>query len=100
MSDKKELCLWDKLRLKGFGFRTFPVPLSLVDRIKNLFGANIEPRTKIYHDHLINEINGKRVEVFGIDIWYVRATVDGEVVFDARRFDDQELFDAIELNTK
>lgn len=33
-----------------------------------------------------------------IDIWYTIVIVDGKVIFDARRFDDQDLFNAIEIS--
>jgi hypothetical protein len=93
----KELCLWEKLKLDGFQPKEYKSKLTTIQKIKNLFGANILPKITISNDHLTKQINGKQVEVAMIDFWYTRATVDGEVIFDARRFDDQELFSAIEI---
>ena len=101
MEDNGEtLTLWGKLKRDGFTLKEFKRELAFMSKVKNFFGANIQPIIYTNNDFLIKEINGKIVEVFGIDIWYTRATVDGEVIFDDRRFDDQELFDAIFEATK
>jgi len=94
---EKELCLWEKLKLDGFVYKRTISKLTPIQKFKNLFGANIKPVVTTNTDHLIKYINGKKVEVFNLDIWYTRATVDDEMVFDARRFDDQELLDAVEI---
>jgi len=94
------MSLWDKLLLKGFTYKIITHPLSFFDKIRNLFGANIKGKKETNFEHLIKIINGKSVEVFGLDIWYTRVTVDGETIFDARRFNDDILFDAINNATK
>lgn len=42
--------------------------------------------------------DGKIVDVYGLDIWYTQMSIDGEIVFDARRFNNQELIDLIPYN--
>ncbi len=100
METTTEICLWEKLIQMGFNYKEITIEISFMDAVKNFFGAKIKPKVKTSTNFLIKEINGKTVEVFGIDIWYTRATVDGVVVFDNRRFKDQELFDAINEATK
>jgi hypothetical protein len=97
---EKEITLWEKLKNMGFKQVDGYHDLSFTDKVKNYFGANIEPKRCFEYDYLVKVINGKTVKVALIDIWYTNVTVDGECIFDDRRFDDQVLLDKIELETK
>ncbi len=96
----KVLCLWDRLKEMGFTQMDAYTKLSLTDKVKNLFGANIEPKRLFEHDYLVKEINNKTVKVAIIDIWFTNVSVDDETIFDGRRFEDQHVLDAIDEATK
>lgn len=56
---EKELCLWEKLKLDGFVPKEKKSKLTIIQKIKNFFGANIKPEIKTSNDHLVKQINGK-----------------------------------------
>lgn len=91
--------LWEKLKQDGFKSKTIISTPTRFERFKSVFGVKFQPITKVNPDWLTKTINGKLVEVCAVDIWYTNVRVDGKPVFDARRFEDQELFKAIEEAT-
>jgi len=99
MGHDESLSLWTKLKRDGFKCKVFTDKPTNLQRFKSIFGVKPQLESKSNPDFLVKTINGKDVAVYGIDIWYTQATVNGELIFDGRRFDDQDLFDAIEEAT-
>ena len=99
MRKTEEIPLWSTLLEMGFTYKQLTIRLPLFSRLKNLFGANITPRIKTYKDWLVKDINGMHVEVINVDFWYTQARVNGEIVFDARRFDNNHLFEVLDQHT-
>ena len=99
MEHWEDQSLWAKLKQQGFTCKVETIPLTMAETFKSWFDKSIKAQTKVNPDWLVNIINGKLVEVCAVDIWYTNVRVDGEVIFDARRFDDKDLFDAIEEAT-
>ena len=97
----KELSLWDILKNMGFMEKIHPISNRQHFINKVLRALGFEPRyfAKTDRDWLVHiTYDGKIVDVFGIDIWYTQMQIDKETVFDARRFDNQDLLDLIPDN--
>ena len=94
-----EQSLWEKLKRDGFKCKTFTSKPTRFERFKSIFGVEPQLVTKTNTDWLVKTVNGKSIDVCAVDIWYTNVRVDGKVIFDARRFDDQDLFEAIEKAT-
>ncbi len=92
-----EKSLEGKLKDMGFTYKVLPVKIPFLTRVAELFGKEKVSRTKVQDDWLVDTINGKLVEVYSIDIWYTQLRIDGVVVFDARRFKDEELLSLIPI---
>lgn len=90
--------LWDKLLKDGYTYKVIYKSPTLFERFLSLFGKKIIHKRIPNENWLTKEINGKTVDIFA-DIWYITANVDGKTIFDARRFDDEELFDIIREHT-
>jgi hypothetical protein len=86
--------LYDKLRKIGFEYVT-TLP-SRTDMFLNLFRSPEKKVTPVTHnDWLSKVIDGKLYEVYECDIWYTQLRIDGKVVFDDRRFEDEDLLKLI-----
>jgi AAA+ superfamily predicted ATPase len=83
--------------LKDLGFEQKVIKPTKWQKFLNFFYK--EPKYKdivceYYYQQ--KEIDGKYlIEVYIIDIWYVQISVDGKVVFDKRRFEDEEFVNII-----
>jgi glycerol-3-phosphate cytidylyltransferase-like family protein len=86
--------LYDKLRKLGFEYVT--TPLSRTNKFLNLFRSPENKKTDVIHlDWVQKVINGKTYDVYECDIWYTQLRIDGVVVFDDRRFKDEDLLKLI-----
>lgn len=96
---EREKDLWDKL--KALGFQKQIVPIKPWQVWVNKLFSKPKYVAKELEDNLVHMTeDGKLVEVYPIDIWYIQVSVGGEVVFDARRFKDEELLAKIPDNLK
>lgn len=86
---KGDKSLWTKL--KELGFREKVIELTRFQKFINKISSQEIYKPKIIDDWLCNNINGKVYEVYNIDYWYTQLRVDGVVIFDKRRFEDEEL---------
>lgn len=94
----QEQNLWDKLMADGYTYKVTYQNLTFKELLLSIFGKKIIRKRITNKDWLTKEVNGKTVDIFA-DIWYVTVMVDKVSIFDARRFEDEELFDVIKEHT-
>jgi len=87
------LPLWTILEEMGFKpLVTFPTGRR---RLFNRLTGKQYYKPVTSEDFLVKTIGGKQVAIYSIDIWYTQMEVDGKLVFDGRRFENDELLKLI-----
>ena len=93
---KEKISLWEHLEI--IGFKPLVVPITKTQEFLNKYyyrRAKYVPSEN--HDFLSHIIEGKRYEVSWLDHWYTNLRIDGEPIFDARRFEDKEFWKFLSL---
>lgn len=87
----KNMSLWDILiRIYGFERKKFQRPLSLLDLLKKRLNLPYKPKFDYSYEVLELKMNNNLYEVI-FDIWNVSLIKNGIIIFDARRFENEEL---------
>lgn len=70
---------------------------KLINYFSVLFTGREKYQIEYFNDWVYRELNGKKIEVYLTDIWYVQIRILDVVVFDKRRFSKQEFFTELAL---
>ena len=77
--------------LEDYGFTRVVTPITKFQKFLNRFYSTPKYTNTEHQYWLEKEIKGKKCEVYECDTWYCQLRIDGQVVFDARRFKNEEL---------
>jgi hypothetical protein len=87
-----EISLWGRLKQMGFKPLTIELTHNWVTRVLDwIYNWEPLPDSMTFEDFLVATIDGKDVEISCDEIGYFNMSIDGEVIFSQRRFDDEDL---------
>lgn len=93
----EEKTIWEKLMDLGFKKKLVPIKTWQV-WVNRILGKRVYVAKELDYDLINLTTDGDFVEVYACDIWYIQMKVGNKVVFDERRFVDEELLSLVPHN--